>query len=141
LVTESDNIANSSFSNNENYQYMFLYNTSIVKVSNFQIKPTEEEVRIIAELEKVLDEALRSTDFFDVYDSEDEEEERRRENVLDDADATAASRRGGLFSFCCSGCLSLSLCLLFFCSSVCLGIMFHLLLFVLLLFCHIASPQ
>ena len=46
-----------------------------------------------------------------MYDSEDEEEERRRENVLDDADATATSRHGGLSSFCCSGCLSLSLCL------------------------------
>ena len=68
-------------------------------------------MRIIAGLEKVLEEALRSTDFFDVYDSEDEEEERRRENVLDDADATATSRHGGLSSFCCSGCLSLSLCL------------------------------
>ena len=67
-------------------------------------------MRIIAGLEKVLEEALRSTDFFDVYDSEDEEEERRRENVLDDADATATSRHGGLSSFCCSGCLSLSAC-------------------------------
>ena len=68
-------------------------------------------MRIITGLEKVLEEALRSTDFFDVYDSEDEEEQRRRENVLDDADATATSRHGGLSSFCCSGCLPLSLCL------------------------------
>ena len=43
-----------------------------------QFKPTDDEMKVIGDLEEVLEQALRYTDSLDVYDSEDEEDEEEQ---------------------------------------------------------------
>ena len=61
-----------------------------------QYRPTAEETEIIMELQMALHEALKDTDYFDVYDALDEEDlEEGSEDTATDSNAAASSAESG----------------------------------------------